>query len=126
MALTHLPAPVLLAVFPLSSTLSTTLALLGLCGLFQNIDIAPRGAFIPANLPPDRRTDILGVINMAKSCGLCLGPLVTGKLADHQLLGYAFILAGTLKIVYDLGVPLAFYGRDSLDAHHTSQGCEDE
>lgn len=37
-----------------------------------------------------------------------MGPLITGVLADKKLFWLAFVLAGALKIAYDLGLLAIF------------------
>lgn len=76
------------------------------------MDVAPRSAFLAVALPKSQRTAIMGSINVVKTCTQSLGPLLTGVLAEHGLFGYSFIIAGSLKAVYDIGMLVCFAGRD--------------
>jgi hypothetical protein len=40
-----------------------------------------------------------------------LGPLITGLLSTHQHFWVAFVVAGSLKVSYDLGMLALFAGR---------------
>jgi hypothetical protein len=50
----------------------------------------------------------MGAINVVKTSTQSLGPLVTGILADRGVFGASFILAGGLKVMYDLGILASF------------------
>lgn len=76
------------------------------------MDVAPRSAFLAGALPADKRTAIMGGINVVKTCSQSLGPLITGVLSGHGVMGTSFILAGVLKAIYDLGMLASFAGRD--------------
>lgn len=52
-----------------------------------------------------------------------VGPLVTGVLASNDLFGVSFIIAGVLKVIYDLGILAAFSGHKS---QKESGGAEDD
>ncbi|KAL2863118.1 putative MFS transporter [Aspergillus lucknowensis] len=110
MAFTHLPSAICLALIPVPSALPLALTFLILRHCTSNMDSAPRSAFLAAALPADKRTAIMGSINVVKTSTQSLGPLVTGVLADRGFFGASFILAGILKIIYDLGVLASFVG----------------
>ncbi|KAL4812076.1 major facilitator superfamily domain-containing protein [Aspergillus spinulosporus] len=107
MVFTHLPSAICLALIPLFDLpLALTLLILRACS--QNMDVAPRSAFLAAALPADKRTAIMGAINVVKTSTQSAGPLITGVLADNGVFGASFTLAGILKCVYDLGILVSF------------------
>ncbi|KAL4790091.1 major facilitator superfamily domain-containing protein [Aspergillus venezuelensis] len=110
MVITHLPSALCLALLPLQKSLALSLTLLILRSCTQNMDVAPRSAFLAAVLPSDKRTAIMGSINVVKTSAQSLGPLVTGVLAEKGFFGLSFCLAGSLKVVYDLGILGSFLG----------------
>ncbi|KAL4959201.1 putative MFS transporter [Aspergillus stella-maris] len=110
MVFTHLPSALCLALLPLPKSLAFSLTLLILRSCTQNMDVAPRSAFLAAVLPSDKRTAIMGSINVVKTSAQSLGPLVTGVLAEKGFFGLSFCLAGSLKVVYDLGILGSFLG----------------
>lgn len=76
------------------------------------MDVAPRAAFITGALPADKRTAIMGAINVTRACSQSLGPFITGVLADRGIFGLSFTIAGILKTVYDIGMLWCFAGKD--------------
>lgn len=74
------------------------------------MDVAPRSAFLAAVVLPNERTAVMGTINVVKTSGQSVGPLITGILAHHRLFWVAFVAAGSLKGVYDLGMLAVFVG----------------
>ncbi|KAL4777934.1 hypothetical protein BJX76DRAFT_363214 [Aspergillus varians] len=121
MVFTHLPSAICLALIPVPSFLPLALTFLVLRACTQSMDTAPRSAFLAAALPADKRTAIMGSINVVKTATQSLGPLITGVLADRGFFGVSFTLAGILKCVYDIGILISFVGlerareRDGLE-----------
>ncbi|KAH8433578.1 putative MFS transporter [Aspergillus melleus] len=114
MVFTHLPSAICLALIPVPNILPLALTFLILRACSQNMDVAPRSAFLAKALPANKRTAIMGSINVVKTCSQSLGPLITGILANHGLFGVSFTIAGVLKCVYDLGMLLSFAGREDV------------
>lgn len=110
MVFTHLPSAIFLALIPVPSLLPLALTFLVLRACSQNMDVAPRSAFLAAALPSDKRTAIMGSINVVKTSAQSMGPLITGVLADRGFFGASFTLAGILKCVYDIGILISFVG----------------
>lgn len=79
----------------------------------QNMDVAPRAAFLASALPAEQRTAIMGTINVVKTTSSSLAPVLTGVLSSRGALWVAFVAAGCLKIVYDIGMLVTFGGMDS-------------
>lgn len=78
----------------------------------QTMDVAPRSAFLASALPPEKRTAIMGTINVVKTCSQSLAPLLTGVLAGRGLFWVSFVVAGSLKAAYDIGMLVSFGGLD--------------
>jgi sugar phosphate permease len=124
MVFTHLPSAICLALIPVPSALPAALTFLVLRACSQSMDVAPRSAFLAAALPPEKRTAIMGAINVVKTCSQSLGPLITGVLADHNLFGASFTLAGILKAIYDIGMLISFAGRERAQRMASNQPGE--
>lgn len=86
------------------------------------MDVAPRSAFLAAALPADKRTAIMGAINVVKTSTQSAGPLITGVLADKGVFGASFTLAGVLKCVYDLGILVSFLGLERERERNEQEG----
>uniref|UniRef100_A0A0D2YGE2 Major facilitator superfamily (MFS) profile domain-containing protein n=1 Tax=Fusarium oxysporum (strain Fo5176) TaxID=660025 RepID=A0A0D2YGE2_FUSOF len=74
----------------------------------REIDNAPRQAFISAGVLDHERTSAMGVVNITKTIGSCLGLYITGLFAGLDKFWLAFILAGALKLSYNVLI-LAFF-----------------
>ncbi|RSL94925.1 hypothetical protein CDV31_014100 [Fusarium ambrosium] len=77
----------------------------------REIDNAPRQSFISAGVLDDERTSAMGVINIVKTVGSCLGLYVTGLFAGLDQFWLAFIVAGALKLVYNVLILVFFWGK---------------
>jgi hypothetical protein len=115
MVFTHLPSAIFLALIGIPSQLGLAITFVVLRSLTQSMDTAPRSAFLSAIVLPGERTAVMGMINVVKTASQSLGPSITGVLAGKDLFWVAFLLAGCLKAVYDVGMLLTFAGRKTAD-----------
>lgn len=113
MVFTHLPSAVCLSLISVPNNLPLALTFLILRACSQSMDVAPRSAFLAAALPSDKRTAIMGAVNVVKTTSQSLGPLLTGILARNNRFGVSFIVAGILKVIYDLGMLASFAGKEA-------------
>ena len=104
MVFTHLPSSAAVLAFPLPSSVFFTVALFFLRTGLNNMDQAPRAAFIAAVVKPEERTAVMGITGILKTLAATAGPVVTGLLAGSDRFWIAFVAAGTLRIAYDLGL----------------------
>jgi hypothetical protein len=72
------------------------------------MDTAPRSAFLAAVLKPTERTAIMGVFTIVKTASGSLAPTITGVLARDGSFWIAFVVAGSLKAMYDIGILIVF------------------
>lgn len=103
MVYTHLPSNVLLILVPFMPTLeSATLVLLVRFAISQ-MDVPTRQSYTMAVVDPDERSAAAGVTGVARSLGVAASPIVAGPLyLGAAFTGLPFVIAGSLKIVYDL------------------------
>jgi MFS family permease len=103
MVFTHLPSNVLLILVPLMPSLSLAVLVLLLRFSISQMDVPARQSYIMAVVPPEERSAAGGFTGVARTTGAALSPLFVGFLfAKHSLISAPFVIAGTLKIVYDL------------------------
>ena len=126
MVFTHLPAAILLAMIPLPGPNLAWLAMLFLIirSCIQNMDQAPRQAFISIAVLPSERTAVMGVVNVVKTLSQSGGPVVTGWLGGIGKFWIAFLVAGGLKAGYDLGMLkmfLGFKGREEQENNNKNK-----
>lgn len=115
MVFTHLPSAVCLALLGLPSQLPLAMALLIFRACTQTMDVAPRSAFLAAVILPHERTAIMGSINVFKTAAQSIGPAITGLLVGRNLFWVAFLMAGSLKAVYDISILAVFVNHQTRE-----------
>jgi MFS family permease len=109
MVFTHLPSNVLLILVPFMPTLPLAIVILLLRFSISQMDVPTRQSYTMAVVAPDERSAAAGVTGIARTIGASLSPALTGLfLANPALLGLPFIISGSLKILYDLGLYRSF------------------
>jgi MFS family permease len=103
MVATHLPSNVLLALVPLMPTLELAVAVLLIRFSISQMDVPTRQSYTMAVVEPGERSAAAGVTGIARTVGAALAPAAAGPLyAVPALSGLPFLVAGGLKIAYDL------------------------
>lgn len=101
MVFTHLPSNILLILVPLMPNFLLAIIMLLLRFSISQMDVPTRQAYTMAVVDPDERSAAAGITGIARSIGASLSPAVAGSLLS-VFLGSPFIIAGGLKIIYDL------------------------
>ncbi|KAG7191686.1 uncharacterized protein KQ657_002822 [Scheffersomyces spartinae] len=117
MVFTHLPASVLLSLLPVPSSLNVTLAIMIIRASTQSMDVAPKHVFLAAIVPESERTAVFGWVNLVKTMAQILGPSIVGLLTSKGMQWLAFVVAGTLKVLYDLGMLGTFMAYNRHNEH---------
>lgn len=119
MVFTHLPSNILLAAVAFAPTLRVAIALLVARFALSQMDVPTRQAYVVGVVEPSERTAAAAYTNAARTLTRPAAPLLAGA-ALRVGLGAPFLIAGTLKSVYDIGlyvlfrrVPLRFEQRPS-------------
>jgi len=115
MVFTHFPASLALVLIPLSSNVVIAMALLVFRASTSSMDQAPRQAFLAAAVTPSERTSVMGLVNVIKTLSQSAGPIITGYLASSGYFGVAFVVAGCLKILYDVLLLGLFLGYRTVE-----------
>jgi len=103
MVFTHIPSNVLLCLVPLMPTAGLAVFVLLLRFSISQMDVPTRQSYTMAVVAPDERSAASGVTSIARSVGAAVSPALAGMfLASPSLLSAPFLVAGGLKIVYDL------------------------
>jgi MFS family permease len=119
MVFTHLPSSAAVLLFPAPHGLVLTIILLYVRMGLNNMDQAPRAAFIAAIVKPEERTAVMGITSTLRTLSMTVGPSFTGALAGHKRFWIAFVVGGALRIIYDLGLWAMFINM-RLHAHETN------
>jgi MFS family permease len=103
MVFTHIPSNILLILVPFMPTLPLAITALLLRFSISQMDVPTRQSYTVAVVSPDERSAAMGVTSISRSVGASLSPAITGQfLAIPGLLGAPFVIAGSLKIIYDV------------------------
>lgn len=108
MVFTHVPSSAAVLVFAAPGQLWLAAALLLVRAGLNNMDQAPRSAFIAAVVRPEERTAVMGITSMLRTVAAMGGPLVTGALAAKKKFWVAFVMAGVCRLAYDFGLYAMF------------------
>ena len=102
MVFTHVPSNIFLILVPLMPNLPLAIGMLLTRFSISQMDVPTRQSYTMAVVAPDERSAASGVTTIARSVGAALSPSLAGLLMATPLLFSApFILAGSLKLVYD-------------------------
>jgi MFS family permease len=110
MVFTHLPSNVLILLVPLMPTVELAVAVLLIRYLLSQLDVPTRQSYTMAILPPAERAAAAGIFSLARSAAAAVAPAFAGVTLAVPALGLPFVLAGTLKIAYDLTIFAVFRG----------------
>ena len=104
MVFTHLPSNLLLLLVPVMPNVKWAVAVLLIRHLLSQMDVPTRQSYTMAVVEPDERAASAGVLSVARNAGAAVAPLFTGAILAAPSLGLPFLLAGGLKVVYDLWI----------------------
>jgi MFS family permease len=104
MVATHIPSNVLLILVPLMPSLPLAIGVLLARFAISQMDVPTRQSYTMAVVDPDERSAAAGITGMARSAGAAAAPAIATPLFTAPILagGLPFVIAGTLKIAYDL------------------------
>jgi MFS family permease len=112
MVFTHLPSNVLLILVPLMPSLELAIGVLLLRYTLSQMDVPTRQSYVMAVVEPGERSAAAGVTGIARTTGAAISPALSAPLvASAGFTALPFLLAGGLKIVYDLMLWRAFRAR---------------
>ena len=108
MVFTHLPSNFLILLVPLMPNVEWATAVLLLRYSLSQMDVPTRQSYTMAVVEADERAAAAGVLSVARNAGAAVAPLFTGAILAVPALGLPFLLAGSIKIVYDLWIFAVF------------------
>jgi predicted MFS family arabinose efflux permease len=113
MVFTHLPSNVLLILIPFMPSFGLAIAMLLARFAISQMDVPARQAYVVSMVDPDERTAAASYTNTARYVVRPAGAALGGYLMQSVALGAPFVVAGALKIAYDLTL-LATFRRQVL------------
>lgn len=103
MVFTHLPSNILLCLVPLMPVAWMAVVLLLMRFSISQMDVPTRQSYTMAVVAPDERSAAAGITTIARSLGASISPALSGLLMSvASLMSFPFLIAGGLKIIYDL------------------------
>jgi MFS family permease len=102
MVVTHLPANAFLVLSALAPNRGLAIGLLLLRALLSQMDVPARQSFVMAVVPPEERAAASSVTNVPRSLASATTPLAAGYLLTRTTFGWPLVIAGAMKITYDL------------------------
>jgi len=109
MVFTHLPSNVLLILVPFMPTVELAIAVLLLRFSISQMDVPTRQSYVIAVVDPAERSAAAGITGVARTTGAALAPLAAMPLFAAAAWSWLpFVIAGGLKVVYDLALLRAF------------------
>jgi MFS family permease len=108
MVFTHLPSNFLLLLVPLMPNLELAVLMLLVRNSLSQLDVPTRQSYTMAVVEPEERAASAGVLSVARNAGAAVAPLFTGAILSAPALGLPFLLAGGIKVVYDLWIFAVF------------------
>lgn len=104
MVFTHILSNLLLAAVAAMPTFRLAGATLLGRHLFSQMDVPTRQSYTMALVAPDERAPAAGLTTAVRGLAQSLSPVLAGIALAHAAFGLPFLLAGGLKVVYDLAL----------------------
>jgi MFS family permease len=102
MVFTHVPANLLLIAAAFMPTAELALGCLLARAALSQMDVPARQSYVMAVVPPEERAAAASVTNVPRSLASGLAPLFAGALLEYPAIGWPLVVAGVLKLTYDL------------------------
>jgi len=110
MVFSHLPSNLMLMLVPLMPTFEAAAAMLLARHLLSQLDVPTRQSYTMAIVDPDERSAMAGITSVTRNAAAAVAPAFAGLTLAAPSLGLPFLLAGGLKVVYDLAILAVFRG----------------
>ncbi|HYR00861.1 MAG TPA: MFS transporter [Casimicrobiaceae bacterium] len=108
MVFTHLPANVCLVLVPFAPDLVWAIALLLVRAALSQMDVPTRSSYVMAIVLPAERPAAASVTSVPRSLASAASPFLAGWLLTVSPFGWPLLVAGSVKILYDM-LLLAFF-----------------
>jgi MFS family permease len=108
MVFTHLPANLCLVAIPFVPDLGWVIALLFVRSALSQMDVPTRSSYVMAVVSPEERAAAASITSVPRSLASAIGPLLSGVLLGFSTFGWPLLVAGGVKIVYDVMLLVMF------------------
>lgn len=104
MVSTHLLSNILLLLVPFMPNLELTVGVFLARHLLSQLDVPTRQSYTIAIVDPDERSAAAGITSVARNAAAAVAPVFTGWMLTVPSVGWPFLIAGGLKIFYDVTI----------------------
>ena len=108
MVFTHMPAQVFLIAAAFMPNVWLAVGCLLARSLMSAMDVPARNSYVMAVVSPPERAAAASVTNVPRSLAAALPPVAAGWMLDRSTFGWPLVLAGSIKLVYDVLVLIMF------------------
>jgi MFS family permease len=111
MVVTHLPSNLLLLIVAFSPTLWVAIGLLLARFSLSQMDVPARQAYVVSIVPPSERAGAVASTGALRGVVQAFGPVLAGAAIQSASFGLPFLVAGSVKAVYDVALFIGFRAR---------------
>jgi MFS family permease len=111
MVFTHLPSNLMLFLVPFAPTLGWAIGILLVRSTIASMDQPARQAYVVSIVRPNEQSGAIAVTGAVRGLAAAIGPLISGAAIQAAALALPFILGGSLKSLYDVGLYFGFRRR---------------
>ena len=108
MVFTHIPSSVALMAIPFVGDVNVAVALLLVRSALSQMDVPTRSSYVMAVVTPAERPAAASTTAVPRSLAAAGSPLLTGYLLSLSAFGWPLVVAGAIKIGYDLTLLMLF------------------
>lgn len=109
---THLPSNVLLLLIPLMPSFHWAAALLLARFALSQMDVPTRQAYVMISAPLHDRARAASLTTAVRPAAAAIAPVLAGVAMQSAAFGAPFVIAGSIKIIYDVTLYLRFRGEE--------------
>jgi len=102
MVFTHIPSSVCLILLPFVPDVSYAIALLCVRSALSQMDVPTRSSYVMAIVTPAERPAAASITSVPRSLASAMSPFLAGYMLGLSTFGWPLVVAGGVKIVYDL------------------------
>ncbi len=102
MVFTHIPSSICLILVPFAPNLAVVIALMLVRSALSQMDVPTRSSYVMAIVLPEERPAAASMTSVPRSLAAAASPFLAGYMLGLSTFGWPLVLAGGLKIGYDL------------------------
>ncbi|EDK45911.1 conserved hypothetical protein [Lodderomyces elongisporus NRRL YB-4239] len=110
---TQVPSSIFFGIIAMCQTFAPVAVLLVLYYTTTTMDVVPRQVFLTSIVPRNELVKVLGTVNIGKTFARCIGPNLTGLLAEHNMLHYGFVINAACVLLADFILATNFVHMDN-------------